>query len=223
MTRRMKLLALGFAVLIVIATSETAIIATMANKTSQTNAVRVACVGDSITRGTLYTIDLWQLLGPNYVVGDFGVGGVTVSLNSDSPYRNTTAFQIAQQFKPDLVIVMLGTNDARTNVIESNTAFVNDYVTLLTELQSLASKPKMWIVQPPPIFNNTANISPEYFSQNVIPSIKQAANDLNLPLIDAYAPLLDHSEYFPDGVHPDNNGANIIANAIYSELNSSGK
>ena len=221
MTRRMKLLALGFAVLIVIATSETVIIATMADK-SQTNAVRVACVGDSITRGTLYTIDLWQLLGPNYVVGDFGVGGVTVSLNSDSPYRNTTAFQIAQQFKPDLVIIMLGTNDARTNVIESATAFVNDYVTLLTEFQSLASKPKIWIVQPPPIFNNTANISSECFVQNVIPSIKQVANALDLPLIDAYTPLLGHSEYFPDGVHPDNNGANIIANAIYSELNSSG-
>jgi lysophospholipase L1-like esterase len=221
LNRRMKLFALGFAVLLVLTASEAVIIATWANKTNQTNAVRVACVGDSITRGTLYTIDFWQSLGSNYVVGDFGVGGVTVSLTSDNPYMNQTAFQLAQQFEPNLVIVMLGTNDAYTGENESSTAFVNDYVKLLTTFQSLATKPEIWIVQPPPIYNNSAYLSPDFFAENIIPNIQQVASQMNLPLVDAYTPLLNHSEYFPDGVHPDNDGAQIIADAIYSAVNSS--
>ena len=45
-------------------------------------AIRVACVGDSITVGSNYPNYLWMLLGSDYVVGNFGVGSTTVSLHS---------------------------------------------------------------------------------------------------------------------------------------------
>jgi acyl-CoA thioesterase-1 len=220
MNRKMKLVTLGFTILIVLVGVETFILGTMGNKNSQASPIRVACIGDSITRGTEYPIDLWQLLGSNYTVCDFGIGGATVSLNSDDPYMNQTAFQVAKQFEPNVVIIMLGTNDAQTDLNESNAAFVADYVKLVTEFQSLTSKPKVWIVQPPPIFNNSANLSTDYFAQNVIPSIKQVATEMNLPLIDAYSPLVNHSEYFSDGVHPDCEGAQAIANAVYQAVSS---
>jgi acyl-CoA thioesterase I len=44
------------------------------------------------------------------------------------------------------------------------------------------------------------------------------ANQLGLPTIDVYAPLLDHPEYFFDGVHPNNEGSIIIAEKIYSAV-----
>ncbi len=196
-------------------------VATSSSKSSQADgSIRVACVGDSITRGTEYTVDLWQLLGPNYVVGDFGIGGTTIWRNSNVSYIDQPACKVAQHFEPNIVIIMLGTNDANAGYNESDQAFVADYVKLVTEFQSLVSKPKVWIVVPPPIFNNTANLSSEYFVQNIIPDVKQVANQMNLPLIDVYTPLLQHPKRFVDGVHPSSDGARTIAETIHSALTS---
>jgi lysophospholipase L1-like esterase len=221
LNRRMKLLALAFAILIFLVSVETFTIAASGSKNSQGNdSIRVACIGDSITRGTEYTVDLWQLLGSTYVVGDFGIGGTTVSLSSNASYMDQPACQVAEHFEPNIVIIMLGTNDASTDLNESNPAFVADYVKLVTEFQSLASKPKVWIVVPPPIFSNSANISSEYFVQNIVPDVRQVASQMNLPLIDVYTPLANHPECFADGVHPDADGARTIADTIHSALTS---
>lgn len=82
--------------------------------------IRVACVGDSITQGSGYPAKLQVLLGTNYSVGNFGVSGSTVTLNSTKPYMNQTAFEKAQQFQPKVVVIMLGTNDARTDLMKTN-------------------------------------------------------------------------------------------------------
>jgi acyl-CoA thioesterase I len=223
LNRRMKLLALTFAVLIFLVSVETFMLVDSGSKNNPAaSPVRVACIGDSITRGTEYTVDLWQMLGSNYAVGDFGIGGTTVSLSSNSSYMDQPACKVAEHFEPDIVIIMLGTNDANTDSNESNTAFVADYAKLVAEFQSLASKPKVWIVLPPPVFNNSAEISGDYFVRNIIPDVRQVAGQLNLPLIDVYTSLLGHPERFIDGVHPDAEGAHIIAKVIHAALTSNG-
>jgi lysophospholipase L1-like esterase len=218
MKRKMKLLTFGVALIIVLLAIAPVILQTVVNKNSQVNSVRVACIGDSITGGTEYTIDLWKLLGPNYVVGNFGIGGATVSFNSDSSYGNQSAIQVAKQFEPNIVIIMLGTNDANTDLNQSNTSFIDNYAKFVGQFQGLASKPKIWIVKPPPIFNNTAGLSPEYLSQNVIPSIEQVANKTKTSIIDVYSRLAGHPDYFIDGVHPNIEGSHAIATTIYNAL-----
>lgn len=218
MKSKMKLLAIGIAIIIVSLAISPFILQTVDNKNSRVGSIRVACMGDSITGGTEYTIDLWKLLGANYVVGNFGIGGATVSFNADSSYGNRSAIQVAKQFEPNIVIIMLGTNDANTDLKQSNSSFIDDYVKLVGEFQGLASKPKVWIVKPPPIFNNTAGLSSQYLSQNVIPSIEQVANKTNTPIIDVYTPLAGHSEYFIDGVHPNTEGSQAIATTIHNAL-----
>ena len=52
----------------------------------------------------------------------------------------------------------------------------------------------------------------------IIPAIEQVANQTNLPLIDVYTPLLDHPEYFKDGVHLNDEGSQVVANIIYNAL-----
>jgi lysophospholipase L1-like esterase len=89
---------------------------------------------------------------------------------------------------------------------------------LVGEFQALASKPKIWVVKPPPIFNNGTGLSTEYFILNVIPNIEQAANEANLPIIDVYSSLANHSYSFPDGVHPNREGSKLIANEIYKTI-----
>jgi lysophospholipase L1-like esterase len=219
----MKLIALGIVILIVSLGAETYAWQTMGNGGRQANVIRIACVGDSITCGTTYPDDLWLLLGSNYVIGNFGVSGATVFLNSSNPYMLTPAFRVAKLFEPQIVIVMLGTNDASPALNESNAAFVSDYVRLISQFKELASKPKVWIAKPPPIFNNNSGLSGEYLLQNIIPDVQQVANLTGTPVIDVYSPLINHSAYFPDGVHPDVNGSMVVATVIYDALTSQAK
>jgi acyl-CoA thioesterase-1 len=189
------------------------------NINNSVDKIRVACVGDSITGGTEYPADLWMLLGStNYTVGNFGVGGSTAALDSWNPYINNSAFEQAKEFQPNIVIIMLGTNDANPLIRRSNGSFVNDYLKLVEEFQALSSEPKIYLVKPPPIFSNGTTPSAEYFRDKVIPTIEQVANQTNLPIIDVYSALANYSKFFRDGVHPDEQGAILIANEVYKAI-----
>ena len=215
--KKLKLLTVGLVVLI-ISVGVTSIFVYFGTKDSLTDRIRVACVGDSITGGTDYPDDLWMKLGANYTVGKFGVPGSTASLDSENPYMNTSAFQDAKEFKPNIVIIMLGTNDANSLIHPDNGSFVDDYVKLIQEFQAVSTKPKIWLVKPPPVFANGTTPSAEYFREIVIPTIEQAANQTNVPIIDLYSALANSSNFFSDGVHPDSQGAILIANVVYKSI-----
>jgi lysophospholipase L1-like esterase len=152
-------------------------------------------------------------------VGNFGVGGTTVLLNTETPYMHTSAYKDALAFQPDIVIIMLGTNDAQPNLKQYNASFVGDYVKLINSFKALESKPEIWIVLPPPIFSNqSGRMDPVYFTNTIIPDIRQAANQTNLPIINVYSALEDHPNYFTDGLHPNRSGAELIANEIYNSI-----
>jgi lysophospholipase L1-like esterase len=186
---------------------------------SSANLIRVACIGDSITELPDYPHDLQTLLGSNYTVGNFGVGGATVLLDTDKPYIDQVKFVEAKNFLPDIAIIMLGTNDARTDHYKSIDDFVPDYMKLINEIQALESNPKIFLVKPPPIFDNKYELKNENLLEGIIPRIEQIANEEGLLIIDVYAALENHPEYFwDDGVHPSNEGANVIANEVYEAI-----
>ncbi|MBT0160472.1 hypothetical protein G4O51_10875 [Candidatus Bathyarchaeota archaeon A05DMB-2] len=184
--------------------------------------IRVACVGDSITEGSGYTVSLQAMLGAGYLVGNFGVSGSTVMLSSDKPYMNQLAFQKAKMFQPSIVVIMLGTNDARQNVTKLVDKFQADYRRLIEAYQTLESDPEIWLVKPPPIFENNLNLNNTNLEKDVIPSIDQVANELDLSTIDINQLLLEHPEYFGDGVHPNSEAAYLIASEISQALASNG-
>lgn len=236
---------LTIALVILLATSVTAIYYALSptNKPALSKLIRIACIGDSLTQGSAYPYDLWQMLGSSgpftygnytqypdenhtvssnttsYAVGNFGAGGTFVTLQSDSPYMKTSTFHSALAYQPNIVIIMLGTNDAQPGVHQFNASFVDDYKTLIHAFQTLSSKPKIWIVLPPPIFDSQNNkTSPEYFETNVIPNIKQAANETLLPIIDIHSALAGYPQDFPDGIHPNVEGAKLIVDEIYKAI-----
>ncbi len=179
---------------------------------------RVACVGDSITQITTYVSDLQAMLNQNYTVANFGACGATVSLSSVEPYLLENISKAAQAFQPNIVIILLGTNDARQDVYPYIDTFVDDYKELISKFQALESNPKIYLVIPPPVFNNTIGISKSDLADGVIPRIRQVANETGLPLIDTYTPMLNHPDYFIDGVHPNDDGARVIGEIIFKEI-----
>ncbi len=182
--------------------------------------IRVACVGDSITENSGYPSDLQLLLGDNYTVGNFGASGSTVLLNSWEPYMNQTQFQNAKVFEPNIVVIMLGTNDDLMELHPYNESFELDYAELITSFQQLESKPQIWIVTSPPIFSNSSDLSPTYLTDTIIPMTQDLANKMNLPIIDIYSTFGNRSDYFVDGVHPNSQGAVLIATEVYDSIDS---
>ena len=218
MDRKFKVLAVILVLLLTSSGIVLFVFQTIGTKRETSTLIRVACVGDSLTHWTQYPNDLWMLLGSNYSVGKFGVGGATITVNSGKPYINESIFQDAKDFKPNIVIIMLGTNDANPALKLNTSSFVTNYAQLIHDFQKLDSKPRLWIVKPPPIFNNGTGLSTENFNAYIVPAIEQVASQTNLPLIDVYNPLLNNPEYFKDGVHLNSEGSQVVANIIYKAI-----
>lgn len=174
---------------------------------------KVALIGDSITELTGYPHWAVEILGANYIVGNFGVCGTTVSFDSYSPYMHTDGFVAVKKFQPQIAVIMLGTNDADSsnNIYPGN--FMADYLTLIEQLQVLPCKPRLYLVKPPPIFSSWGGLSGEVLLKEIIPAIEQTAKKAYLPLIDVFS-ALSTPDYFFDGVHPNEAGAKVIAEVI---------
>jgi acyl-CoA thioesterase-1 len=215
MNRKMKLLAIGVAVMIVL--SGIAAYGVIAINTAP-HPIRVACVGDSITQGSGYPQKLQMLLGSNYTVRNFGVSGSTVSLNSTKPYMNQTVFRRAEDFDPEIVVIMLGTNDANSEIAHSEDNFEADYTQLVTSFEDLEGNHLIWVVKSPPIFSNNSSYNNTYLANTVIPHIDNIATQMDLPTVDMYSAFGNHSDYFMDGVHPNAEGATLIASNVYDAI-----
>jgi lysophospholipase L1-like esterase len=134
---------------------------------------------------------------------------------------NTTVYQDALTFQPNIVIIMLGTNDAQPSLHQFNASFVSDYVKLVIPFQALSNKPDIWIVQPPPIVSNqSGKMDSAYFEQIIIPGIKQAAKEVNVPTIDVFSAFDWKNDFFHDGVHVNSIGAKMIADKVYDSITS---
>ena len=180
-------------------------------------------MGDSITdeQFSSYPSKLQSMLGDNYTVESFGVMGATVLFDTYWPYVYQPEFSAAKKFLPDIAVVMLGTNDARPDNFGSIDNFVADYKKIIKQIQILGTKPKIFLVKPPPIFENVVELVPENFSEEIIHRIEEVANDQNIAIIDVYSVMENHPEYLIDGVHPNSEGASVIATQVYNAITAS--
>jgi acyl-CoA thioesterase-1 len=187
---------------------------------------KVACVGDSITAGAgikdpahnAYPAQLQKLLGDGYLVKNFGVSGRTLLKHGDFPYWKEKAFQSAKDFAPDIVIIKLGTNDTKPQNWKFKDEFPADAKALVQEFQNLPSKPKVYLCHPVPAFPGNFGIRDEVIKNEVNPAIDAVAKETGAQVIDLYAALADHKDLFPDKVHPNAQGAGLMAQAICTTL-----
>lgn len=184
--------------------------------------VRVACVGDSITQGNgaeSYPAQLGALLGPRWEVRNFGRSGATLLAAGDTPYRQQAEFSAALAFQPDVVIVMLGTNDSKPWNWRHRDRFASDYAALLREFAALPSRPRIWICRPMPAFPPSGwEISPDVIEREIGPLVADLAQSERTGLIDQFATLQGRPDLAPDHVHPNVGGARLLARAAYRAL-----
>ena len=222
MHQKTKLIAIAIAIIVLVSPLAVYKMIDLQNSKTPTTFVggpiRVACVGDSITEITGYPAVLQSMLGDNYTVGNFGSTGSTVLLNSWKPYMNQSQFENAEAFEPNIVVIMLGTNDDLKKLEVYNERFEDDYATLISSFQQLSSNPQILIANSPPIFSNSSDLNPSYLTDNIIPQTEDLANKMSLPLIDVYDSFGNHTDYFVDGVHPNSQGAALIATDVFNAI-----
>ncbi len=190
------------------------------------NTVRLACVGDSITFGSsvkyrlrdCYPAQLGRLLGSEWQVRNFGVGGATMLKKGDKPYWAQRAWKDALEFKPHAVVIKLGTNDTKPQNWRFKDRFETDYREMIAAFRALPSEPRIWICKPAPAFPERWGISDKVIKSEVLPLIERIAADMNVGLIDLYQPLSGKPELFPDLIHPNARGAAIMAGTVYKAV-----
>lgn len=194
--------------------------------------VKVACVGNSITEGyglkdprhEAYPALLQNILGPGYMVGNFGLSAHCVMNSSDRPYMspvNTSRrpFQDALAFLPDIVTIKLGTNDSKIQNWEPHHQdFEKDLSALIDSFAVLPSHPQIYLCLPIPCVKEKWTIRDSVIVNEVIPCIKHVAEVRGLPVIDLYTPMKPFPELLADDVHPVRAGAMIIAEEIARRL-----
>lgn len=214
-----------------------------ARKTPKPDAVKVACIGNSITDG--HGIDvatqfgypalLQQMLGDNYWVKNFGVSARTMLNKGDNPYMNEMAWKDAVAFNPDIVIIKLGTNDSKPQNWQYGTEFKNDLKQMITTLRPdlaqpqkkkgkkskniLPAKPQIILCTPIPAFKSTWNINDSIIANSIIPIQQEVAREYGLQVIDLHTLFADKSDLVQsDGIHPNEKGVKHMAEIIAETL-----
>jgi len=188
--------------------------------------IKVACIGNSITYGSgipdrprdSYPSQLARILGEKWDVRNFGVGGRTLLKKGDFPFWKEEAYVQAKSFLPDVVIIKLGTNDTKPQNWKYSGDFLADYRSMVKELKALSSHPKVYLCKPVPAYGNRWGINDSIIVHGIIPAVEKLAKEESLPVIDLYAALSGKLSLFPDQIHPDADGAGVMAKAIFKVL-----
>lgn len=205
----------------------TTISASAASKKQKT--VRVACIGNSITYGTgiadrtndSYPSQLQRLLGSNYQVGNFGKPGATLLYHGHRPYVKQEEFKEAIAFKGDIAVMHLGINDTDPrNWPNYRDEFVKDYLSIMDSLRAANPKVRIILARMTPI----ADRHPRFVSGTkqwhgeIQTAIETVAHVSGAELIDFYEPLYPYPYLLPDAIHPNPEGAGILAKTVYSGI-----
>jgi lysophospholipase L1-like esterase len=189
-----------------------------------------ACVGDSITAGwklkdpQMYYYKLGVMLGSEYEVRNYGHSARTMlrEPNEGVSYWISPMFTDSQAWYPDIVTIMLGTNDAHPNNWPMLAAeYEQDAIDMVNAYKGLASNPLVILMKVPPARNDGRE--PALSEVNKI--LECVAQVTRVKLVDVYS-AIDNSHPVPysennlykDPIHLSEISHTIIADLLYDQF-----
>lgn len=193
-----------------------------------------ACVGDSITAGwklkeaDYYSTKLGILLGAGYDVQNFGHSSRTMlrAPISGEPYWDSPMFTDSQNFGPDIVTIMLGTNDAHSNNWPMLAAeYEVDAIDMVNVYKNLPSNPRVILMKVPPAKNGGRE--PALSEVNVI--LDSVAITTGVEIVDVYSAIANshpvpytENQLYKDPIHLSAISHTIIAELLYNHITGGG-
>ena len=206
------------------------------------DAVKVACIGDSITYGLgladrakeSYPAQLQKMLEETepgkYEVRNFGNSGRGIYLDSmrgseKRGFRYMPEHKAALEWKPDVVICNLGINDNGEYIKEYTGGrrrgqFESDYLSLLDDYRKANSNAKfyIWTKLSPLAEGQKFYRSPEPFLMQA--DLEVVAKKMDAVGLDMQEPLREKMDeiFARDKIHPNAEGARIIAETTFEAV-----
>ena len=180
---------------------------------------RVVFMGDSIT-------EEWSNLYPEYFTEkgyiNRGIGGQT------TPQMLIRFKPDVVGLKPEIVVILAGTNDIAGNTGPSNAKMITDNIFSMAEIaKAYQMKVVLSSILPVYEYDWAREIKdPPSTIQAVNDALKQYASDHGLIYLDYFSSMVDerqglNSDYTSDGVHPNEDGyilMSSLAEEVLSEL-----
>ncbi len=194
--------------------------------------IRVSCVGDSLTYGSgvlktrdtdAYPAQLQIKMGTDHLVSNFGLRNATASASGDLPYVESEEYQQSLKSKPDIVVLMLGTNDTKTYNWNASD-YEAGLKALVESYQQLDTKPTVYLMRSPYCYSLDGSDVAEYDIQPAVVSdelggiVEKVAAETGVEVIDLYGITEDQDELYTDGIHFNAKGYELIADEVYSNL-----
>lgn len=196
---------------------------------AQQHRIKVACIGNSITYGyglpdratQSYPVQLQKMLGESYQVENFGKSGATLLNKGHQPYMQQDEYHRAIDFAGDIVVIHLGINDTDPrDWPDYRDFFVKDYIALIDSFRVANPEARIMIARLTPI----ADRHPRFLSGTrdwhgeIQLAIENVACYAGVQLIDFHKPLYPYPFMLTDAVHPDPEGAFVLAQTVYSAI-----
>ncbi len=207
-----------------------------ANTQPQPGQIKVACVGDSITYGhgvrnweeNNYPAVLQRLLGEGYHVANFGSSGACVNPMGDQPYTGRAVYTDSLAYEADILIFMLGSNDAKPENWTDAETFRSQFEALLGTYLTGEKIPTVYIgLCAKGFYLDGATSGPAGYDiqpavvDEIVETLRGITTVSGCPveILDIHALTGAHPEWFAaDGIHPDQAGAESIARHIADAL-----
>lgn len=188
------------------------------------NGPTIICIGDSITFGAGVGIarkqDAWPYvlnreLEGKYEVLNYGISGATLLSQGDQPYASDF-WEAAKDQKAQTYILMLGTNDSKPQNWNAE-AYAGQLDERVLELKGVAAN-TVYLMAPPPAFKQNEtdqyavyDIDGDVIRDEIRDIVRECAERNGIGFIDLYALMDGHPEHMDDGVHPNQQGNQMIA------------
>ena len=196
--------------------------------------VKIACVGDSITYGfgvnnwgkNNYPKQLDTLLGEGYCVNNYGHSGATAQAEGDQPYYSYSEYEKSVEFDADILILMMGTNDSKPYNWVDEATFKAEYIKLINCYKEQNPDIRIILCTPATSYMVDDNaegltsfdISPER-CDIIAGIVRGIALEYGYELVDINLATKNNPALFVDDlVHPNTDGATVIAKTIYNYL-----
>lgn len=188
--------------------------------------MNIVCLGDSITSGFKLPVQatgsfpsqLEKMSGNKWKITNAGVTGATALKKGDIPIWTSHVFSSIKKTKPDVVVLMLGTNDAKDINWPHISSFAADYSEIVKLIKDLPGPPEVFLCSVPPVEGfNRLGISDDRVTE-LTRQVRKIAEATKTHYVDVTSPLAGKPQLFLDGLHPNQQGAKKISKILMNSM-----